>query len=88
MNDVTPNHSQGPEPSDPGIASDRVSERASDRDRLRALRRRARMAAGRKSRQMWRISRTTLRYAVFMCGAGGVCAGTASPNQVAAWKLG
>ncbi|GAB7544223.1 chloride channel protein [Cupriavidus sp. 8B] len=72
MNDVTPNHSQGPEPSDPGNASDRVSERASDRDRLRALRRRARMAAGRKSRQMWRISRTTLRYAVFMCGAGGV----------------
>ncbi|WP_454723319.1 MULTISPECIES: chloride channel protein [Cupriavidus] len=43
-----------------------------EHDRLRALRRRARLAAGRKSRQMWRISRTTLRYAVFMCGAGCV----------------
>lgn len=68
MNDITPNRSQEPEPSDP----DDASGRASDHNRLRALRRRARMAAGRKSRQMWRISRTTLRYAVFMCGAGCV----------------
>ncbi|WP_020202008.1 chloride channel protein [Cupriavidus sp. WS] len=45
---------------------------AAEHAHLRALRRRARLAAGRKSRQMWRISRTTLRYAVFMCGAGGV----------------
>ncbi|WER45662.1 chloride channel protein [Cupriavidus sp. WKF15] len=34
--------------------------------------RRARLAAWRKSRQAGRISRTTLRYAVFMCGAGCV----------------
>ncbi|MGO4326986.1 chloride channel protein [Cupriavidus sp. 2TAF22] len=71
----------GPGP-DPGGPQDVVREaRAEARaeahanaahDRLRALRRRARLAAGRKSRQMWRISRTTLRYAVFMCGAGCV----------------
>ena len=38
--------------------------------RLKALHRQARLAAWRKSRQAGRISRTTLRYAVFMCGAG------------------
>ena len=43
-------------------------------DRLRELRLRARRAADRKSRQVGRISRTSMRYAVFMCGAGGVAA--------------
>ncbi len=37
-----------------------------------AISRHARLAAWRKSRQAGRISRTTLRYAVFMCGAGCV----------------
>ncbi|WP_454754615.1 chloride channel protein [Cupriavidus necator] len=39
---------------------------------LRRLSRHARLAAWRKSRQFGRISRTTLRYGVFMCGAGCV----------------
>jgi H+/Cl- antiporter ClcA len=43
-----------------------------DKGTLDALQRRARLAAWRKSRQVGRISRTTLRYAVFMCGAGCV----------------
>lgn len=51
------------EPAEPASAADSQTAR---------LRRRARMAAWRKSRQVGRISRTTLRYAVFMCGAGGV----------------
>lgn len=68
MNDAEPNHNPDPEQPDSGD----ISDRASDRDRLLALRRRASKAAGRKSRQMWRISRTTMRYAVFMCGAGCV----------------
>jgi len=56
-------------------ASDAVADRAPGRanDRLTdAISRRARLAAWRKSRQAGRISRTTLRYAVFMCGAGCV----------------
>ncbi|QUN31760.1 chloride channel protein (plasmid) [Cupriavidus sp. KK10] len=43
-----------------------------DTDALRALRRRARLVTGLKSRHMWRISRTTLRYGVFLCGASCV----------------
>ena len=45
---------------------------ASRRDRLRALQLRARRTAHRKSRQVGRISRTSMRYAAFMCGAGCV----------------
>ncbi|KDP83497.1 chloride channel protein [Cupriavidus basilensis] len=65
MNDSEPDPHQEP------LAGPRRDPSA-ETDRLHALRRRARLAAGRKSRQMWRISRTTLRYAVFMCGAGCV----------------
>lgn len=48
------------------------SEPAPRRDRLGQLRVHARRAAHRKTRQVGRISRTSMRYAVFMCGAGGV----------------
>lgn len=51
-------------------SSDPTDTPAQDADLLRALRRRARRAASRKTRQVGRISRTTMRYAVFMCGAG------------------
>lgn len=43
-----------------------------ERGESRAWGSRARRAVARKSRQAGRISRTTRRYAVFMCGAGGV----------------
>ncbi|MGT2455201.1 chloride channel protein [Cupriavidus basilensis] len=58
--------------SEPDPHRDPSIDCSAETDRLRALRRRVRLAAGRKSRHMWRISRTTLRYTVFMCGAGGV----------------
>ncbi|MGT2509138.1 chloride channel protein [Cupriavidus basilensis] len=58
--------------SEPDPHRDSSIDCSAETDRLRALRRRVRLAAGRKSRHMWRISRTTLRYTVFMCGAGGV----------------
>jgi len=48
------------------------SEPAARRDRLGKLRFHARRAAHRKTRQVGRISRVSMRYAVFMCGAGGV----------------
>ncbi|GJG97168.1 chloride channel protein [Cupriavidus pauculus] len=48
------------------------SEAAPRRERLRELQLHARRAAHRKQRQVGRISRTSMRYAVFMCGAGCV----------------
>lgn len=54
----------------PAVSSAEAAASPADPGRLRALRHRARRAAWRKSRQAGRISRTTLRYAVFMCGAG------------------
>ncbi|KAI3591943.1 Chloride channel protein [Cupriavidus sp. U2] len=48
------------------------SEPAARRNRLGELRVHARRAANRKTRQVGRISRTSMRYAAFMCGAGGV----------------
>lgn len=57
-------HSPSPSPS--------PSDPAPRRDRLGQLRVHARRAANRKTRQVGRISRTSMRYAAFMCGAAGV----------------
>jgi len=45
---------------------------AAQTSRLRMLHQQARHAARRKTRQVGRISRTSMRYGVFMCGAGCV----------------
>ena len=61
------------EPPDPKSSNpDSPSSSATRRDRLGQLRVHARRAAHRKTRQVGRISRTSKRYAVFMCGAGFV----------------
>nr|WP_315596817.1 chloride channel protein [uncultured Cupriavidus sp.] len=65
------------EPPDSPASSDSSPSPASPAShpgRLRDLRLRARRAAHRKTRQVGRISRTSMRYAVFMCGAGFVAA--------------
>jgi len=53
-------------------APDTAPDITAQRNRLRELRLQARRAAHRKTRQVGRISRTSMRYAVFMCGAGCV----------------
>lgn len=58
-----------PDPTDP---SGTPPPSEAEVSRLRALRLQARQAARRKSRQVGRISRTSMRYGVFMCGAGCV----------------
>ncbi|MEN7529924.1 MULTISPECIES: chloride channel protein [unclassified Cupriavidus] len=64
----TPSESSGPPPSPPPESS----ESEPSPSRLRELRQRAHRAARRKSRQVGRISRMSMRYGVFMCGAGAV----------------
>src|SRR6188768_2622373 len=57
------------EPTEPTDAPSSESAAATD---ARGIRHRARHVMAKKSRQAGRISRTTMRYAVFMCGAAGV----------------
>ncbi|GMG91385.1 chloride channel protein [Cupriavidus metallidurans] len=64
---------KGTPPSGAGKPPDSQSTPHPDRpDRLSKLRFHARSTAFRKTRQFGRISRTTIRYGAFMCGAGFV----------------
>ncbi|AOY92579.1 chloride channel protein EriC [Cupriavidus sp. USMAA2-4] len=72
----------GPDHADPDDAP-----AVDDPDLLRALGRRARSAATRKSRQVGRLSRTTMRYTVFMCGAGCVALFSMVFAWLAEWAL-
>jgi H+/Cl- antiporter ClcA len=59
-------------PADSAPATSPGSDSPSSPDRFGGLRGRARSTAFRKTRQVGRISRTTMRYGAFMCGAGFV----------------
>ncbi|NYI02933.1 chloride channel protein [Cupriavidus plantarum] len=59
-------------PGPAGSASESPGSASAADAAARGIRHRARHAIARKSRQAGRISRTTMRYAVFMCGAAGV----------------
>lgn len=70
--------SAGTDPAEPPrqesepAAGESAAAGSPNRERLRELRLRTYHAAHRKQRQIGRISRTSLRYGVFMCGAGFV----------------
>ncbi|AGW92115.1 chloride channel protein [Cupriavidus sp. DF5525] len=69
---ASPDPANRPDPQARPDASSDASPLPPDPRLLHKLSRRARVAARRKSRQAGRISRTTLRYTVFMFGAGCV----------------